>query len=222
MAGSFIACVRAQNIPSPTPHPFDMTTDALASQFPESPPAERSRFLECASGDVEAAAKALREHLTWRAANMPLPAEAPRLGKQLPEYTHFFSDLKDCDGGSVFFAQPALIDLDKAEPEAYALATAELVERHVPRESEGRFTVVVDLAAIAEEQGGINNPAPRLFSTLRALNATLSYNYPGRLNRIVLYPLPLAIRAIWKAASVRTATRPHNAIVQALAPPRLT
>ena len=124
MAGSFIACVRAQNIPSPTPHPFDMTTDALASQFPESPPAERSRFLECASGDVEAAAKALREHLTWRAANMPLPAEAPRLGKQLPEYTHFFSDLKDCDGGSVFFAQPALIDLDKAISTARAMGAA--------------------------------------------------------------------------------------------------
>ena len=79
--------------------------------------------------------------MTWRAANMPLPAEAPRLGKQLPEYTHFFSDLKDCDGGSVFFAQPALIDLDKAEPEAYALATAELVERHVPRESLHPFKV---------------------------------------------------------------------------------
>ena len=125
-----------------------MTVNSIADRFPEQPAAECERFLKGYSGDVEVATKAYKEHLAWRAANMPMPEDASRLGNPLPEYLKFFPSVKDSDGCPIFFAQPARIDLEKGEPEEYALASAELCEHAVPRESDGGEPGVLDAALV--------------------------------------------------------------------------
>lgn len=159
---------------------------------------EWQRFLDARNGDPVAAQQMWDAHLVWRQQNLPLPKDAPQIGKNgMPAFCSFMSSR--CKAGSqVLVVLGAMYDNSTLGAEAYALAMAAYIDENVPREEPGKFTVLIDA------RGGDNWPNPRPWSVLpwiRALVSTLTSNFPERLGRLVIYPVPWVATAVWSAAS---------------------
>merc|ERR1712216_802575 len=56
---------------------------------------------------------------------------------------------------------------------------------------------ICDLSSIDPAHGGVNEAAHNMLSVIRQLSVVLMGNYPGRLQRVVMYPLPYAVKLIW-------------------------
>ena len=159
---------------------------------------EWKRFLDARNGDPVAAQQMWDAHLVWRQQNLPLPKDAPQIGKNgMPAFCSFMNSR--CKAGSqVLVVLGAMYDNSTLGAEAYALAVAAYIDENVPREEPGKFTVLIDA------RGGDNWPNPRPWSVLpwiRALVSTLTSNFPERLGRLVIYPVPWVATAVWSAAS---------------------
>ena len=159
---------------------------------------EWQRFLDARNGDPVAAQQMWDAHLVWRQQNLPLPKDAPQIGTNgMPAFCSFMNSR--CKAGSqVLVVLGAMYDNSTLGAEAYALAMAAYIDENVPREEPGKFTVLIDA------RGGDNWPNPRPWSVLpwiRALVSTLTSNFPERLGRLVIYPVPWVATAVWSAAS---------------------
>ena len=77
-----------------------------------------------------------------------------------------------------------------------ALAAAALLEGILDRESECGVTIVVDVGRVA---GGKNARPYTLMPVIRGLSGLLSVNYPERLRRLVIFPVPRSLMFIWSA-----------------------
>ena len=102
----------------------------LLDMFPDSPEAERARFLRARKGKVSEAAAMLRAHLEWREASLPPPAGAPLLGKGLPKWNVMDDSLgmKGVDGEPILLTLAALCDPTVGTPAEYAFAAAVLLD----------------------------------------------------------------------------------------------
>ena len=162
------------------------------ADFPDSPLAERQRFLTARKGDAHAAAKMLQRHLEWRAASLPLPATAPIFGRELPEW---IVPLHECkDGTKLLLALPATCDLALGSASEYAAAAASLLDAIMPRESMDRITILIDVDGVP---GGACHTPLRLLPLIRELVVVLAGNFPERVERILVYPVPFALRWVW-------------------------
>lgn len=175
------------------------TPDDLLAEFPDSPYAERARFLRARKGKLADASTMLRAHLHWRDTELAKAPTAKQLGKELPEWNVVPAGLRGVDGTLVVVALPALCDPTAATPAEYAFATALLLEQHLPRDSEAAITILSDVGGIA---GGVNAAPGKLMSVIRELSKLLSGNYPERMRRLVIYPVPLALRGVWAAVKL--------------------
>lgn len=195
----------------------------MLSLFPESPAPERARFLRARNGKLDAAAGMLRDHLEWRAKNLPPPPDAPLHGKGLPPWITMHDSMRAIDGTPILLALAAMCDPEAGTPEMYALASAVLLDAHLPRDSNQFITIVVDVGGV---RGGANAPPSKLFAIIRELSRVLSSeksehaqlcdakpfaqpplcwsaaNFPERVRRIIIYPVPLAVRSIWMAVKL--------------------
>lgn len=104
--------------------------------------AERVRFLRARKGDLAAASSMLSKYLEWRKTTLPLPAEHPRLGAELPPWVMWHGQARDAT--PVVFIQGAMYDPDAGTIQQYANATAEVLDAGLPRDSLTKTTVLVD------------------------------------------------------------------------------
>ena len=159
---------------------------------------EWQRFLDARNGDAVAAKQMWDTQLAWRQQHLPLPNDAPQIGKNgIPAFCSLLNSR--CKAGSrVLLVLGAMYDNSTIGAEEYALAMAAFIDENVPRDEAGKFTVLIDA------RGGDNWPNPRPWSVLpwiRALASTLTSNFPERLGRLVIYPVPWVATAVWSAAS---------------------
>ena len=197
--------------------PLDEEFGGHDESVPRVPPAEQRRFLDARKGDRAGAVRVLKSHLAWREASLPLPASAPRIGRELPPWVSF--DGLALDGTPLLFALGALFDSALGSVMEHVLAIAQVpretaprsrashgastarpsqvLDEHLDRTLPTKITIVIDVRG---NRGWPNPPPTELFPTIRALSSTLAPNFPERLARAVVFPVPWIARAIWAAA----------------------
>lgn len=159
--------------------------------------AEWRRFRAARPGDEEAAREMLSTHLAWRRRCLPLPECAPRIGGGLPDFAALLGS-RTRDGFRVLHVSAAMYDSSAGSHDEYALAFAALFEEFLQPDSEEKFTVVIDT------RGGEGFANPRPWSALpwlRVLSSTLSANFPERLNKLIVVPVPWVASTVWSAVS---------------------
>lgn len=160
--------------------------------------AEWTRFRAARPGDEDAARKMLAAHLAWRRQHLPLPAEAKRLGAGLPDCVSMLGDRRCRDGTRAVLIQCAMLDSDAGSSEEYALALAHFAEDELAHDSAEKVTVLLDTRAA---RGWPNPPAWTLLPLMHTVSCTLASNYPERLQRVVVSPVPWVATTVWTAAS---------------------
>uniref|UniRef100_A0A7S4B1R3 CRAL-TRIO domain-containing protein n=1 Tax=Chrysotila carterae TaxID=13221 RepID=A0A7S4B1R3_CHRCT len=155
--------------------------------------AERKRFLNARNGDHEAAVGTLQAHLEWRKKTFPLAPGAPKLGNGLPNFVQFTPAVAK-DGSRIVFVMAGMIELQLATSEEYALAIASLFEEQLDHSSTEKVTVVLDVRG---GDGWPNPSATSLVPFIRVVAGVLSTNFPDRLRRLIVAPLPWVASALW-------------------------
>lgn len=95
--------------------------------------AEHYRFLTARKQSVAAATEMLTKYLEWRKAVLPLAADQPRIGVELPEWMVFHGKARDQT--PTVHVQGAMYDQEKGTAQQYANATAQLFDEQLSRES---------------------------------------------------------------------------------------
>lgn len=108
------------------------------------------------------------------------------------------SPLPRCKVGTrILHILPARIDLTTATAQTYSLAVALYLDRRLSRVTTERITVFCDV------RGGRGWANPTAWSTLPFIRSTallLGSNYPERLEKLVLFPMPSSASWVWSAA----------------------
>lgn len=170
--------------------------------------AEFKRFWVARKKNVAAATSMLANYLEWRKQTLPLTANHPRLGVELPLWMHFYGRARD--GSPICHVQGPMYDPEKASPQQYALATAQMFDEALPRDSEAKMTLLVDCRG--DERWP--SPGPTTFvPVVRSLSSLLGDNFPERLNRLIVYPVPFLGRALWRTVEPFIDTNTANKVV---------
>jgi hypothetical protein len=101
------------------------------------------------------------------------------------------------DGTRILHILPARLDLTIATAQTYSLAVALYLDRRLCRWSTERITLICDV------RGGRGWANPTAWSALPFIQSTASLlgsNYPERLERLVLFPMPTSASWVWSAA----------------------
>jgi len=150
-------------------------------------PQERARFLKANGGKEKAASEMLVKHLEWRATNMPHTRSQKR-----PEWIHWHGTA--IDGSRVVHVLPARVDLELGTREEYGLDMASIIDDELDRDSAERITILVDARG---GNGWANPAAPTMVPFIRYTAGVLSDNFPERVCKLVIYPLPRTLYWIW-------------------------
>lgn len=129
----------------------------LALACPTATPAERSRFLRHAKGNVMKATTLLQTHLAWREASLPPPPDVPVVGRGLPDCARILEGTYSTERNCVFLAVAGMVDPAMAPPETYGHGIAVLVDSAFERDSEEEFTLLMDVGPVP---GGGSTPPP--------------------------------------------------------------
>ena len=186
--------------PMPTPMPTALpAAPPLGPSESEPTATERSRFLAARGGDEEAANEMLAAHMEWRRATLTASADAPVLGRTLPEFARLLDPRVRCrDGRRVCVVIGSMYDSSLASAEDYTMALARMMDANLSRDSDEKFTVLIDCRG----GDGFANPRPwSLLPWMKSLAYTLAPNFPERLGRMVITPVPWVAKALWVAAS---------------------
>ena len=168
-----------------------------ASSFPGSPLEERRRFLVACNGNEAKARSMLQRHLEFRAANLPPPPGTKRLGIELPEWAFQVHGVTSHDGTPIVAVLAGLCEPSAGSPNEFAIATAILVDSLLPRHTAQRITLMIDVDHVE----GASNPKPLAgLPYIKAAAALLQSNFPERLQRFIVFPVPPPLRWIWHAA----------------------
>lgn len=165
----------------------------LRQLFPGTPLEELHRFLTATSGDVCQATTMLRKTLEWRSGPGTTDKLDDALKKTQPS-GHLTAGGLARDGTRVLFVQVKRYDNKLEAPHTYALATAGLLERSIPSGHEGRFTVLVD---VREAHGWPNPTTWQLLPFIKDVCGILKDNFPERLARVIVYPVPWFANVLW-------------------------
>jgi len=162
---------------------------------------EKKRFLIGHKGNLKSATKALAAHMEWKK-KLPLPLTEERMKygagqmpgtDKLPGWMGMLTNPKTGEyirskvsNTRIVWAYGAMCDLD-LETDDYVSATADFLHANLPRDSDEKITVLVDV----RPADGWKAPAPLKFVPLvKAINAQLSINFPERIQEIVVFPMP--------------------------------
>ena len=107
-------------------------------------------------------------------------------------------ELRDGDNHRVFYIMPGQLDDDLASTSAYALAIALYFDMKLERESAERITVVIDARG---GHGWKNTHVTNLIPFLQEVVMLLLANFPERLHRSVVFPVPYSFCWIWTLIS---------------------
>ncbi len=125
--------------------------------------------------------------------NHQQPLTLPQLARIL---TVPGSDQHLCDlhGNRILQLLPAQMDPTVASPETFQLCIAFYLERKLSRTSSEKLTVTIDVRG----GHGWSNPKPnKLVPFIKSVSKCMEQNFPERLERSVLFPMPRAAAVLW-------------------------
>jgi len=114
--------------------------------------------------------------------------------------------LTDREGHRILHLLPAQMDPHVASHETFALCIAFYLERKLGRDTMEKMTVVIDVRA----GHGWANPRPnKLIPFIKGISSLMERNFPERLSKSILFPLPRAATVIWGV--IKKFLDPHTA-----------
>ena len=166
----------------------------LAHEFPTIHSATCQRFLVARDGDVALASSMLRDHLAWRAANLPLRDDAPLIGAGLPACTWVHPGHAR-DGSRVVSQMCCMIDMKVGSADEYVVAFAQFLFDLLDDDSDEKLTVLIDTRPLS---GAPNVPVRKLLPLIQQISKTVSHQLPERFENVVVYPVPWSLSFIWR------------------------
>jgi len=122
------------------------------------------------------------------------PLELPQLAR-IVTYPGSDEHLRCSNGDRILHLLMAQMDPNIASDMAFALTVAFYLDRKLSRNSMEKMTIVLDVRA----GHGWANPRPnQLIPFIRKINHIMERNFPERLSKLILFPLPSIATAIWK------------------------
>lgn len=120
---------------------------------------------------------------------------------QLPQFCFFHRNgdgvpLTDKNGCKIIHVLSALIDRKVAQAPFYAEATSFYLDRITDRESDEKYTIVVDMRS---GEGWPNTPAYMMVKFINTLVGVLQRRFPERVQSMLLFPMPWGTITIWSA-----------------------
>lgn len=103
------------------------------------------------------------------------------------------------DGKKILQFIPAQMDLELASEVCYATALAFYLDRKLKRNSVDKVIVSVDVRA---GKGWKNPPAGSIVPFIKKTISILEQNFPERLAKSIVYPMPFAASALWRIIKV--------------------
>jgi len=161
----------------------------LRRAYPNAPAAELARFSLC--WRQPDAVLAYQAHLRWRQDEGSAASLAQARGSVPKEWLSRGSKAKD--GSDVLFLQVAQTDCSIA-PETYFKALCSYLDELAPKENANDFQRITVFLDTRGGEGWSNPPATHLLPLLRVCTRQLPVNFPGVLQRIVVYPVPVALK----------------------------
>ena len=154
----------------------------------------------------DAAKRAIEIDTNTPGSNLQLPQIICSYEDYFPEKTGvcnsnneaFTSTVPRCtDNTRILHIFPARLDLSLAAAHIYSLAAALYLDRRFSRSIEEKVALFVDVRG----GKGWTNPSPlSALPFIRSTATLLGDNYPERLRRLVLFPLPSSAAWVWSAA----------------------
>merc|ERR1712038_386100 len=124
---------------------------------------------------------------------------------RMPQLAHMVTEigsetyLKDKRGDRILQLLPAQIDMKEVDDITYALAIAFYIDKKLSRNSLEKIVVSIDVRA---GSGWANPPAKKIIPFIKTVVGILERNFPERLSRCILYPLPRAATVLWKMVKI--------------------
>jgi len=161
----------------------------FSKRFPDAHRKELERFLKKSRGDVERAIGKYSRFVSWKEENV---ASMAHRVEKLPEFIWNCGEARD--GSGFMFVQGAMYDPSRGTAQDYAVYTVKKM-LEIDANSSLRLTVLIDVRA---GHGWPNPPATSLLSYLRQVAPLLNDFFPGRLERMLIYPVPRTAAIVWE------------------------
>lgn len=164
---------------------------SLRGRFPRADEGDLGRFLRARDYDAEKAAAMYEAHLGWRAEELNwTDDERRKIQTTLSSRKFYVLDGRDAGGRPVvYFCLRRFADGSydiEEELRAYVFMIEEEIIPSLDEGTDGTWTVLVDVS-------GIRMPP---LSFLKRSNEIFANNYPERLNRLVMFPVPGFVKKI--------------------------
>mmetsp|Transcript_34889 Transcript_34889/g.79110 ORF Transcript_34889/g.79110 Transcript_34889/m.79110 type:complete len:292 (+) Transcript_34889:1-876(+) len=163
----------------------------LVERFPEADAHELRRFCRARPNSVEEAISMFSDHLQWR-----LREGDPR---RLAEAFHGMPQNycrpagRARDGSPVLLVQAGRYDPELG-PEQHVLGLCHVLDKCMTPCDSSMWTVLVDARP---GENWPNMPAHRMLSFIKLVAQVLPDNYPERVKKVVVYPVPVLAQGLW-------------------------
>lgn len=165
---------------------------ALLKMFPGSTAQELFRFCRARPQSIQEAARMYRDHLEWRAGKGS-PQALMEASSAIPD-KYIRSLGRGMDGTPVIFVQGARYD-ETIAPELYVQACAHVIDSVFDPNSIEKGIVFIDTRPC---EGWNNAPVHKMISFFKLACSVLPRNFPERMQRVVIYPLPWIFASLWR------------------------
>ncbi|CAK0854070.1 unnamed protein product, partial [Prorocentrum cordatum] len=163
--------------------------DQMVKRFPSAPANELLRFCQARPGSVDEAIEMYAQHLKWRRQDGD-PDRLADAFRAVPQ--HFCRPAgRARDGSPTLLVQGARYD-PAVGIKPFVLGLCHVMDQMGCAE---KFTLLVDLRPV---EGWPNVPAYRMVPFIRLLARVCPNNYPERIHRILVYPLPPMVEQLWR------------------------
>jgi hypothetical protein len=175
---------------------------ALLQEFPSAHPAELRRFLRKVGGDLAVARANYALHAQWR---QDFPPDRDGTSVAAVPHWMWFEEFEEGSveavasggqNGRMLWVQGAMFDSTAASVEDYVLATSRVLDSALDRASSQLINVYVDTAPYKFMR---NEPATRVVRLAAKLASHLNHHYPGRLMKLVIFPVPSWGVYVWQS-----------------------
>jgi len=170
----------------------DVRFGALREEFPDAAPAELLRFCRARPNSSDEASQMYRSHLQWRqgpgAKEELLKAALDIPPKYIRQAGHAL------DNTPILFVQGALYD-PEVEPEKYMLACGHALDSMLSADDDRKVTILIDARP---GEGWTNVSAHKMMPFFRLASSVLPNNYPERVQKVVIYPMPGIVGVLWR------------------------
>jgi hypothetical protein len=155
--------------------------ERMKALFPDVGPVDLQRFLKARKNDEAKATDMITKHLTWRADTLPI--EKAEIQESLDTRRYYYL-CQDAEDRPVVYIHFQRFMREKYDADIEIKAYIWLIENEIiPQMSEAgpqSWTVLIDVQ-------GIRSPP---ISFLTKLNSVFEANYPERLHKTIMFPVP--------------------------------